>query len=786
MNNGTITNSKSTSKKTQKKFKKQTKSPKYLPQLSVGHQIDWLLAEKSDCTEVLLLTSYPPRECGIATYSKDLEKALTDKFGGSFTLSVYPLETGTPTRTYSQTVMGTLNTDYALDFLQAAYYINSRSEIGLVMVQHEFGLFQNNEASFHEFLENVDKPVLLTFHTVLPEPSVEMKEKVIHIASYVQGIVVMTQTSADILMRDYGISSDKITVIPHGTHLVEYENKQTLKQKYGLKGKTVLSTFGFLGPGKSIETTLDALPDIVENHPDVVFCIIGKTHPSLFKHEGETYREFLKDKIDTLELQDHVRFIDEFLPLDNLLEYLQLTDIYLFTSKDPNQAVSGTFVYALSCGCPVISTPIPHALEVLQNGAGAIFDFEDSWQLALHVNDLLDNPDTRTKMRLNGLHTSAFSAWENAAIAHAELFDITLDGTLPLKFKKPVLNLKHIKKMTDHVGIIQFSKINQPDIESGYTLDDNARALIVFCQHYELTGDTADLKYIKTYFDFVFCCFRHDSTFLNYVDKNYQFTDQNETVNLEDACGRAIWALGYLLSMVKSLPEKYAPMEEKAKFVLEQAVTAMDEARSPRAIAFMIKGLYYYNHFEEHECVNAKVKTFADRLVLFYDGEADKEWHWFESYLTYGNSVLPQALLMAYAMTLDTKYRKIAQESFDFLLSKIMVDGSIRVISNKNWHKKKDEFNTEFIGGEQPIDVAYTILALRFFHQIFPNAGYDALMEDAFAWFLGKNPLHQTLYNPCTGGCYDGLELETINLNQGAESTISYLLARMAFEEFQI
>jgi hypothetical protein len=180
-----------------------------------------------------------------------------------------------------------------------------------------------------------------------------------------------------------------------------------------------------------------------------------------------------------------------------------------------------------------------------------------------------------------------------------------------------------------------------------------------------------------------------------------------------------------------------------------------------------------------------KVQTFADRLVTSYNQEADEEWHWFEGYMTYGNSVLPQALLMAFAMTLDAKYRKIAQESLDFLLSKIMVDGSIRVISNKSWHKKEDTLNPDFIGGEQPIDVAYTILALRFFNKIFPNSGYDMLMEDAFAWFLGKNPLHQTLYNPCTGGCYDGLELENINLNQGAEATISYLLARMAFEKFE-
>jgi len=726
MNDGMITESNSSTSKRKLENIRHLRKADYLPKLNVQKQIDRLLNEKGDRAEILMLSSFPPRECGIATYSLDLQKALSKAFGDAFKLNIYPLESGHSTFHYEHPVQGILNTDYALDFLQAAYYINARTEIKLVMVQHEFGLFHANEASFLEFLEYLDKPVLVTFHTVLPEPSEELRNKVNQMAASVEGIVVMTRNSADILERDYGIAGNKITVISHGTHLVEYGSRRKLKRKYDLEGKTVLSTFGLLGPGKSIETTLDALPRIVDEHPDVVFCIIGKTHPSLVKQHGEAYRDFLEQKVETLQIQGHVRFIDEFVPLDRLLEYLQLTDIYLFTSKDPNQAVSGTFAYALSCGCPVISTPIPHTLEVLQdNGAGAIFDFEDSWQLALHVNDLLDHPETLAEMRLNGLHHAVSSSWENAAIGHAELFSKTLGGELPLKYKKPELSVKHIKKMTDHMGIIQFSKINAPDIESGYTLDDNARALIAICQHYKLTRDASDLKYIKIYFDFVFCCFRHDSTFLNYVDKEYRFTDQNDLVNLDDACGRAIWSLGYLLSMVRSLPDKYRAMEEKAKFVLEESMTAMDKSRSPRALAFMIKGLYYYNHYEERDCVNEKVRLYADRLVALYNKEADDTWLWFESYLTYGNAVLPEAVLMAYAMTLNPEYRKVARASFDFLLSRIMLDDSIRVISNKNWHKKGEPIQSEFLGGEQPIDVAYTILALQCFDTILPIPNFS-------------------------------------------------------------
>lgn len=765
-----------------RKNKTRTKSPKYLPHLDFNYQIEKQAFSKESLTEILCLTSYPPRECGIATYSKDLVESLGDKFGDSFKLAVYPLESGTEKHHYSEKVKGRLNTDSALDFLQATYHINANPNIGLVMIQHEFGFFKNNEQSFFDFLEYLDKPTVITFHTVLPDPSSELKQKVATIASQTAAVIVMTNTSADILIRQYDISPDKISVIAHGIHLIEYDAKDNLKVKYDLEGRTILSTFGLMGPGKSIETTLDALPEIVEHHPDVVFLIIGKTHPTLKKREGETYREFLNQKVEELGLTDYVRFIDRFLPLDTLLEYLQMTDIYLFTSKDPNQAVSGTFAYALSCGCPVVSTPIPHALEVLKNDAGKLFDFEDSGQLLNLVLDLLENKEKRIKMSLNGMTTTSASAWENSAIAHARVFEKVLEGSLQLKYEKPPLNLKHLKKMTTQRGVLQFSIVNHPDLESGYTLDDNARALIAMCQHYTLTGDVEDLRYIRIYFDFLFCCFRHDSKFLNYVDKECRFTDQNEIVNLEDACGRALWALGYLLSISKGLPEEYRPVLEKAKFVFEHSLKAMDGVHSPRAMAFIIKGLYFYNHLEERNCVNAAVEKYADRLVTLYQKESDKGWQWFEGYLTYGNSVLPQSLLMAYVMTLNPRYRKIARRSFDFLLSKIFDDGMIRVISNQDWHVRGNILDSEFMGGEQPIDVAYTILALRLFHKIFPQEGYDRLMENAFEWFMGKNPLNQIIYNPRTAGCYDGLELNNVNLNQGAESTISYLLARMAFE----
>ncbi len=740
---------------------------------------------ESQVSEIIFLTTYPPRECGIATYSKDLERALSDKFGKSFTLKIFPLESKSEQHQYPKEIAYVLNTNNTLDFHIASHRINTDPNVELVLIQHEFGLFKDNENAFLEFMKFLDKPIAITFHTILPEPTPELKKNVQQMAALSDAIIVMTQTSADILTRTYGVQADKITVVPHGTHLVRYENKDALKEKYNLSDKKVLSTFGLIGPGKSIETTLLALPHIIAEFPEVVFLIIGRTHPIVVKEDGETYRNFLEDKIQELGIVDHVRFINEFVPLEELLEYLQLTDIYLFTSKDPYQAVSGTFSYALSCGCPIISTPIPHALEVLKNDAGILFDFKDSGQLGKAVVQLLGNEEAQHKLSLNGLNTSATSAWENAAIAHAKIFE-RLGKGIRLKYRKPSINIKHIKKMTTEVGIIQFSNINRPNIESGYTLDDNARALIALCQHYQLTGDVSDLKYIKIYFNFIQCCFRHDAKFLNYVDKDCQFTVQNDSENLEDACGRAIWALGYLLSIANQFPEAYHGIEDRARFVFEEAVKQMEDVHSPRSMAFVIKGLYHYSHANDSKCMNELVTKFADRLVQMYRHVARNQWNWFESYLTYGNAVLPHAMLMAYSMTLNGNYRKIAQDAFDFLLLKIMTGNSIRVISNKNWLKIEDTLDKDFKGGEQPIDVAYTILALGYFHKIFPDCGYDEKMEGAFNWFLGENPLKQTIYNPCTGGCYDGLELHNVNLNQGAESTISYLLARMAFENVQL
>ena len=732
--------------------------------------------------EVLFITTYPPRECGIATYSQDLIKVLTKKFDHSFDFSICALESDTEQHTYAEPIKYLLNTASVNAFQNLAATINADTAVKLVVLQHEFGFYASNKKEFASFLQLLQKPFVLVFHTVLPSPDEPLLFFVQELSMLAASVIVMTKSSKKILVSDYLLPLKKITVIPHGTHLVPHEEEETFKQKYQLSGRKVLSTFGLLSSGKSIETTLQALPAIVQKNPNVLFLIIGKTHPSVVKEQGEAYRQKLEAMVIELQLQNHVQFINAFLPLPQLLEYLQLTDIYLFTSNDRNQAVSGTFSYAISCGCPVISTPIPHAREVLKNDAGVIIDFEAPQQLATEVNRLLDNEALRKNMSSNGLHRMASTAWENAAICHARLFKKIIDDGMILTYNLPDIHLQHIKKLTTGFGMIQFAKINQPDLHSGYTVDDNARALIAICQHYELTRDKADIPYIHIFVKFIEFCQQHDGSFLNYVNAEKKFTAQNYETNLADSNGRAIWALGYLVSMRPLLP---AQLTALANRIIEKAVPVIKALHSTRAMAFIIKGLYYRHLKIKNEQNTGLITEMANRLLQMYRHERKENWHWFESYLTYANSLLPEAMLYAWLTTGNILYKETAVEAFDFLLSKTFTDTRIKVISNQNWLHDGHEVVKKKNGGEQPIDVAYSILALNKFLEVFKTKQYKTKMEIAFNWFLGANHLHQIIYNPCTGGCYDGLEEDYVNLNQGAESTVSYLMARLTVEKQQ-
>ena len=737
-----------------------------------------ITGKENSLPEILFVTSFPPRECGIATYSQDLILALEKKFGSSFSIKVCAVESGKVSYEYPDNVTSVLDTSDPKSFSKTAIKINQQKQTKMVVIQHEFGFYQNEEKAFLSFLYELTKPIVIVFHTVLPNPDEKLKLLVQNIANACGGIVVMTNNASQLLVTDYFIPKSKITVIAHGTHLVPHLDKTSLKNKYHLRGKKVLTTFGLLSSGKSIETTLRAMPQILKEIPDAMFLVIGKTHPEVVKREDEKYRQQLHTIVNELKIQDQVRFVNEYLELPKLLEYLQLTDIYLFTTNDPNQAVSGTFVYAMSCGCPIISTPIPHAKEVLTEDTGIIIDFQNSEQLAEGVILLLNNDLLRKNISTNTLQKIIFTAWENSAVEHASLFKKQVGNKMKINFVIPEIKLDQIEKMTTDIGIIQFCKINQPDFSTGYTIDDNARALIAMCMHFEITGEVDDLQPIETYLNYIKLSLQPGGNFLNYMDINEEFTQQNNETNLDDANGRTIWALGFVISKKSVLPDEIV---SKALSIFEQTMPHIETIHSTRALAFIIKGLYYYNSVVKTSNIKVLTERLADRLVNMYLHESTKNWEWFESYLTYANSILPEAILCAAEVTGKKHFEGIAVESFDFLLNNIFNANGIEVISNKSIFYRGKEA-PKF--GEQPIDVAYTIMTLSMFYDRFNKKEYLDKMIQAFNWFLGENRLNQIVYNPCTGGCYDGLEEHNVNLNQGAESTVSYLLARLTMQKY--
>jgi len=728
--------------------------------------------------EVLMITSFPPRKCGIATYSQDLIKAIEDKYDDSFSIKVCALQMDDLNLDYPHEVKYFLKAWLKEDYKRLAIEINADEDIKIIYLQHEFGLYDGELGNYIlELIERIEKPVITTFHTVLAQPSDERKTIVQKIAELSSQVIVMTNLSANILKNEYLISDEKIKIIPHGTHLIK-PLSIILKEDTPFKDKIIISTFGLISEGKGIETALDSLPKIIAKFPDVLYLIIGKTHPEVIRNEGEKYRIFLQNKVKELNIEKNVLFINKYLSLDILLEYLHRTDLYFFTSKDPQQAVSGTLVYALAAACPVVSTPIPHSLELL-DGAGINFDFGNAEQLADAAILILSNTEMMKDMRLNALHKISPTAWQNAAIAHIDIAKNQLEAAhFQLNYKIPEINLQHIKRLTTDFGMIQFAKISNPDLSSGYTIDDNARALIAVAKHFELTGKFSDLPLINTYLNFILFCQQEDGSFLNYVNTDKHFFEKNKDENLEDANGRAIWALGQFLSLNQLLDFNLQAQVEEA---FQKAIPTIDTLQSPRAIAFYIKGLYYYYQFKKDESILLLITKLADNLVSKYRCVSNEEWQWFEDYLTYANALLPQAMLLAGECTKSELFKDVAHKTFCFLTYIIFKNDKINVISNQSWHHKGKNSS---IFGEQPIEIAYTILALENFYLENYNNDYLHKMKIAFNWFLGKNHLNQIIYNPSTGGCYDGLEEHQVNLNQGAESTVSYLLARLVVEKY--
>ncbi|KAA2245236.1 glycosyltransferase [Chitinophaga agrisoli] len=733
---------------------------------------------------LLFVTSFPPRECGIATFAQDLVNSLHKSFAGKLKIDICALsEAGKAPAALQgpvKYVVDPFNIDSCIQF---AHQVNADEKIDLVCFEHEFGLYGGEYGhNMLAMLSLLDKPFVVRFHTVLPYPDAKCLKVVSIIGALASKIIAMTQTSAEILLSVYHLPADKIVHIPHGVHARITEDMAALKKQYGLQNKKVLTTFGLLSENKGLETAIRAMQPIAQQFPDTVYLILGKTHPVVLAREGEQYRQRLEQLIAELGLEEHVRFVNSYLSLDTLLDYLALTDIYLFTSKDPHQAVSGTFLYAMSAGCPIVSTAFSQAREMLDECCGYLIEMGSHEQLAQCALRLLGDPELRKRMSSYAIEKTRSAIWDNVAIAHMSMFNEILAEKNMLLPSLPPAYLDHMDRMTDEFGMIQFSRHDQPDPSSGYTLDDNARALIAMCMYVSNARESSFVYSLcHKYLDFIEYCQQPTGRFLNYVNVRGYFDPMNYEVNLEDANGRAVWALGYLLQMEAELPPL---LVQQANRILQPCFNWLETLTSPRAMAFAIKGLYYYMQYRPGGIAEDILHTLAGRLHKIYQLEADAQWKWYEPYLTYGNAVLPEAMMMAYQVTGNTAWLQIARESLDFLCSKTFTDNYMKVISNKTWYHKHTNDDVTAEGGEQSIEVAYTMLTLHTFFQVTGNHAYMEKMRLAFSWYLGNNHLKQLIYNPLTYGCYDGLEKNNVNQNQGAESSVCYLIARLLMEQW--
>ncbi len=728
---------------------------------------------------IVCVSTFPPRQCGIATFTADLTDAIDQMFGPSVKSKIVAMNLTEVSRLpYPDKVIFKISQPCQEDYINVANKLNKIKEVKLVNIQHEFGIFGGEYGShLLLLLEKLQKPVIVTFHTVLPAPDEKMRNIVQTIMKYSKGIIVMTHSSREILKKDYGLDPDRIQVIPHGIHHVSYRTSKHAKSALGFSGKIILSTFGFLNPGKGIEYVIEALPRVLEKFPNVRFLVAGVTHPVILEQEGETYRNFLTKKVCQLGLNNYVYFYNTYFNLDKLLPFLEATDIYLSTSLNPDQAVSGTLSYALGSGRPVISTAFAQAKEDVTDEVGILVDFKNPQAFTDAIIKLISNNELCLQMGKNAYFRTRRMTWENVAHSYMKYFSQFTPELISGQKKLPPVKLEHLVKLTDDFGIVQFAKLTEPDISSGYTLDDNAWALIATTIHYKKFRTNSALKLASIYLNFVCRVAKPDGYFDNYVNSNRDVDKQrNIQENSEDPSARGLYALA-LVSTTGQIPKR---MRHQTHSLFEQSFQKNIAFSSPRAIAFYIKALYCLLSKWKEPRTLAVLRSCCEQLVDLYEKSRSPDWEWFEHYLTYSNAILAEALLLGYKITGEKRYLEVSKKTLNFLVEHTFEKGIYIPIGQNGWFFKggmRQYFD------QQPEDVAATVVALNTMFQVTKDDRYKELANIAFNWFLGDNVLGQAVYDRSTGGCYDGVGEKFINLNQGAESTISYLLARLFFEE---
>ncbi len=721
-------------------------------------------------TDIAFVTTFPPRECGIATFTKDLVTAINQRLPKNVKTGIVAMNNnGVNIYNYPPEVICQISDTDMNDYIEAARLINESPRVKIVNIQHEFGIFEGEWGDYLlAFLEVVKKPVVITFHSILPNPEPKVKKVVKAISEKVREIVVMTNKGIEILRNVYGINTP-ISLIPHGIPKVSFETQDNEKSKLGYEGKLILSSFGMISPGKGYEYVIDSLPRVVEKFPNLVYLIIGETHPNIRKEHGEKYRNSLIKRVKNLGLENHVKFYNKYLTLEEIIQYLKASDIYMSATLTPEQITSGTLSYAMGCGRAVISTAFLHAKDMVNGRRGILVGFEDAKEFEEAILKLLENPEMRKGMEKEAYYHTRPMTWPNVAMHYCDLFNKYVDLKGNGLDSLPEIDTSHLIKLTDNFGIIQFAVQTTPDLDSGYTLDDNARAILVCAKHYEKFREFKQLDLIRTYLNYIKYVQSHDGKLYNIVNKEKQINQDGWS---EDAHGRAIWALGYLISS-SNIPEDF---KRQAASIVRKALRASSEIKSPRAIAFIIQGLSFYNKFIGSSKVKKHIAALADTLLELYKKNSSPEWRWFEPFMTYANSKLPESLLYAYLATGKREYLDVGLESLDFLISQTFEGDVFVPVGERGWFFKGQPKATH---DQQPIEASYMIQSLILAYKITRDEKFRKLTMQTFQWFIGRNTLNQVVYDHSSGGCYDGLGENAINLNQGAESTISYLMARL-------
>ncbi|WP_263353124.1 glycosyltransferase family 4 protein [Acidicapsa acidisoli] len=739
-------------------------------------------------TRIAFVGNYLPRECGIATFTTDLCNALAVEYG-SARLFAIPVNDPDSSYEYPEQVRLEITQDDLASYERAADFLNFNGN-DLVCLQHEYGIY-GGVAGLHilTMLRRLKMPIVTTLHTVLREPNANQRAVLEEIAQLSDRLVVMSELAARLLREVYAIPSGKIDVIPHGVPDLPFMDPNYFKDKFGTEGKSVLLTFGLLSPNKGIENVIRALPAVLARHPNVVYIVSGVTHPHIRKRDGERYREELQSLAARLGVSDHLIFNNRFISNEELVEHVGAADIYITPYQQEAQVVSGTLAIAFGAGKAIISTPYWHAKELLAEKRGVIVPFERSDSIAEAILALLENDAERHAMRKRAYLHSRGTTWPKTAHAYMESFQRArferslqprpaqsldaatglMDGTDCL----PALNTGHLLALTDDTGILQHAIFSVPNTREGYTTDDNARALMVSTQldeNFIYGGNGEHPNLSRRYLAFLWLAFHSESgRFRNFLGYDRQWL---ENIGSEDSHGRALWALGSVLGRSQD-----AGLRGAAGRLFEAAVPAALTFSSPRAWAFSILGLQaYLDWFPGDRLMQGIRNTLANRLLDIYDRCRSDSWHWFEESLSYSNARLPQALILTGWRSNNKRMVEAGIESLEWLVAaQHGGDGETFVPIGSNGFFAQGAEKARF--DQQPVEACATVSACQEVYRLTRDSHWQTEARRAFRWFLGKNDLLAPLYDPITGGCRDGLHPDRVNENQGAESTISFLMA---------